>query len=78
MTVGPLQIVILALVVLLLFGRRLAGLGTSLGRAIGSFRRAVGGSERAAKGAVPADLTKAWQMVRAARRLRRFPFSFFR
>lgn len=93
MTVGPLQVLIVALVVLLLFGRKLGALGAALGRAVGGFRRALGdlagrsagqsGSTSEREGSpsghgAPVDFAKAWRLVSGARRLRRFPFSLFR
>ena len=36
--IGPLELLVIALVVLLLFGRRLPELGTGLGKAISNFR----------------------------------------
>jgi len=37
--IGPLELLLIVLVVLLLFGRRLPELGTGLGKAISNFRR---------------------------------------
>lgn len=44
-TPGPLEMIVLALVVLLLFGNRLPGLMRSLGRGVVEFKKGVSGQE---------------------------------
>ncbi|MBI1901710.1 MAG: twin-arginine translocase TatA/TatE family subunit [Planctomycetia bacterium] len=52
---GPLELVILALVVLLLFGNRLPGLMRSLGRGVVEFKKGVSGVEDEVKDEPPAE-----------------------
>ncbi|MCE9605309.1 MAG: twin-arginine translocase TatA/TatE family subunit [Planctomycetia bacterium] len=52
--VGPLELAVVALVVLLLFGNRLPGLARSFGKSIVEFKRGVSGIEDdSEKGTVP-------------------------
>lgn len=51
---GPIEIGVVLLIVLLLFGNRLPGLARSAGQAIVEFKRGVkGGDDESAKGEIP-------------------------
>lgn len=76
MSVGPWQIVIIVLVVVLVFGKHLPRIGRQLGRGLGQLRRATrgaaGGKQPGWVGAV-AEVRKASKTVRSIGRLGR-PF----
>lgn len=58
--IGPMEIGIVLVIVLLVFGpRRLPELGSSLGRGISSFRKGIDGHEEAEAAAVPAGSAEA-------------------
>jgi sec-independent protein translocase protein TatA len=52
--VGPVELAVIALVILLLFGNRLPGLARSFGKSIVEFKKGVAGvDEEAEKGTLP-------------------------
>jgi sec-independent protein translocase protein TatA len=67
MSIGPWQVAIIALVILLLFGgKRLGSLGKGLGEGIRNFRRGVQGDDDEAKGDGGEDGPKKGDLLKAA------------
>lgn len=65
MSVGPTELVVILLVVLLLFGSRFAGLGKGIGEAIREFKRGIGGEsdDRAKTKQEPAEAKPPHQLA---------------